>query len=59
MFEKLKASRGATIIEYALIAALIAIVAITAMKNLGTSVKDKMSTIASELSAATPPNTGG
>ena len=46
------ASKGATIIEYALIAALVAIVAISAMRNLGSSVSTKFSTVASVV--ATP-----
>ena len=46
-----KASKGATIIEYALIAALVAIVAITAMKNLGASVSEKFANVASIVSS--------
>ena len=42
-------NKGATMIEYALIAGLIAIVAITAMNNIGSNVKAKMSKVAEEL----------
>ena len=50
LFKMLKDSKGATAIEYGLIAALIAVAAITAMSGLGnqlnttlSDVKDKMS----------------
>ncbi len=46
------ANKGATIIEYALIAGLIAVVAITAMNNIGSSVQSKFSAVASTLSSA-------
>ena len=42
-------NKGATVIEYALIAGLIAIVAITAMNNIGSNVKNKMNEIANNL----------
>lgn len=41
--------KGATVIEYALIAALIAVVAIGAMSLVGTSVSDKFNEVASSL----------
>ena len=41
--------KGATAIEYGLIAALIAIAAITAMTTLGTSLSTKFSTVATKL----------
>ena len=43
---------GATAIEYALIAALIAIVAIIAMSSVGTEVDNSFSTVASSLTSA-------
>lgn len=48
-----KASKGATIIEYALIAALVAIVAIAAMKQVGNSVSAKFAVVADTVSSAT------
>ena len=41
----IKDSRGATAIEYALIASLISVAAITAFNNLGTSVQTKFNAI--------------
>jgi pilus assembly protein Flp/PilA len=41
--------KGATVIEYALIAALVAIVAIAGLTLLGTNVNSKMTTIASSI----------
>lgn len=50
-------NKGATIIEYALIAGLIAVVAISAMNSIGTQVQSKFSTVAATLeSATTSPN---
>ena len=43
---------GATAIEYGLIAALIAIAAITAMQSLGNNLSTTFSTVSSELSTA-------
>lgn len=40
---------GVTLIEYALIAALIAVVAITALTSVGTNLAAKFTTIASDL----------
>jgi pilus assembly protein Flp/PilA len=48
-----KAQDGATAIEYALIAALIAIVAIVGMTSLGTSISTQFSAVGSTLSSAT------
>lgn len=48
MFTKLtskKSQSGVTMIEYALIAALVAIVAILALTDLGTTIADKFTTI--------------
>ena len=42
--------KGATAIEYGLIAALIAIAAITAMQNLGNELEETFSTVSTELS---------
>lgn len=42
-------NKAATAIEYGLIAALIAIAAITAMSNLGTKVKNTFSKVANNL----------
>lgn len=50
-----KSSKGATIIEYALIAALVAIVAISAMKSVGQQVSTKFADITTQLSGATTP----
>lgn len=46
--------KGATVIEYALIAALISVAAIAAFSFIGTSVKSTMSGIGSAMSTATP-----
>ena len=43
--------QGATAIEYGLIAALIAIAAITAMQSLGNELEDTFSTVSTELAA--------
>ena len=46
IFRKLlKNEKGATAIEYGLIAALIAVAAITATKGVGTAVSSKMDTV--------------
>jgi len=47
-----KAQDGATAIEYALIAALIAIVAIVGMKSLGKSINKEFSKVGSTLTSA-------
>jgi pilus assembly protein Flp/PilA len=44
--------KGATAIEYGLIAALIAVAAIAAMSNIGTSLKTTFSTVSSSLNSA-------
>ncbi|MCL4672874.1 MAG: Flp family type IVb pilin [Sphingomonadaceae bacterium] len=46
----LRDEQGATAIEYGLIAALIAIAAITAMQGLGNELEETFSTVSSELS---------
>ncbi len=43
--------KGATVIEYALIAALISIAAIVAFSALGTSVKNTMNNVAGNISS--------
>ncbi|OZA94708.1 Flp family type IVb pilin [Altererythrobacter sp. H2] len=48
----LRDEQGATAIEYGLIAALIAIAAITAMQSLGNELETTFSTVSSELSAS-------
>jgi pilus assembly protein Flp/PilA len=45
LYKFLKQSKGATAIEYALIASLIAVVAITGMKLVGNSILNKMNNI--------------
>jgi pilus assembly protein Flp/PilA len=45
----LKNSDGATLIEYALIACLIAIVAIVAMSSVGSNISERFNTVASEM----------
>jgi pilus assembly protein Flp/PilA len=44
--------KGATMVEYAIMIALIAVVAIAAVTLLGTSVSGKFSTVATSVSAA-------
>ncbi|MEE4289012.1 MAG: Flp family type IVb pilin [Erythrobacter sp.] len=57
-FNKLaRDEQGATAIEYGLIAALIAVAAITAMQSLGNSLGDTFSGVATTLDNA--PNNGG
>lgn len=48
-----KEEEGLTMVEYALVGALIAVAAVAAFQGLGTAVKDKASTLASDISAAT------
>jgi pilus assembly protein Flp/PilA len=48
----LRDEAGATAIEYGLIAALIAIAAITAMQSLGNNLSTTFSTVSTELSTA-------
>ena len=48
--------KGATVIEYALIAALISVAAIAAFGFIGTSVKSTMSGIGSAMSSAATPD---
>ncbi len=55
MFKRfVKDESGATAIEYGLIAALIAVVIITAVTALGTSVATQFALIAKEIGAAKP-----
>ena len=52
-FKKLiRDNAGATAIEYGLIAALIAVAAITAMSSLGTQLSSTFSTVSGQLSTA-------
>lgn len=48
----MKNEKGATAIEYGLIAALIAVAAITAMTNLGTSLNESFQNVSDRLDAA-------
>nr|WP_166175809.1 Flp family type IVb pilin [Altererythrobacter segetis] len=48
----LRDEAGATAIEYGLIAALIAVAAITAMQGLGTQLSTTFSTVSGQLSSA-------
>lgn len=48
----LRDEAGATAIEYGLIAALIAVAAITAMQGLGSQLKTTFNTVSSSLSSA-------
>ena len=50
---------GATAIEYGLIAALIAVAAITAMQSLGTEISSTFNNVETELSAARGGSSGG
>ena len=52
MIRLFKSEEGASAIEYARIAALIAIVAITAMGTVGNSVKNSFSAVSSSLNSA-------
>ena len=52
MHKLLRDEQGATAIEYGLIAALIAVAAITAMQSLGTELEQTFSTVSNELSAS-------
>lgn len=45
----LKNSKGATAIEYALIASLISVVAISGMKAIGGSIKNRLNNISEQL----------
>ena len=45
-----KGTRGTTAIEYALIASLIAVVAITGMKLIGNAISDKFNSISNTIS---------
>ena len=45
----IKNNKGATAIEYGLIAALIAVAAITAMQNIGTNLSSTFDEVATEL----------
>ncbi|MDR2781396.1 MAG: Flp family type IVb pilin [Holosporaceae bacterium] len=49
IFKWLKGSKGATAIEYALIASLIAVVAITGMKAIGNKILNQLNNIAANL----------
>ena len=47
-----KLQKGATMIEYALLASLIAVVAITALTSAGTAISSKFSCVSSKLGGA-------
>lgn len=47
-----KSQAGVTMIEYALIAALVAIVAIATLTDVGTAIKDKFTSISTSVSGA-------
>jgi pilus assembly protein Flp/PilA len=49
ILQLLRNSRGATAIEYGLIAALIAVAAITAMSNLGTQLKKTFGNVSTNM----------
>ena len=55
----LRDEAGATAIEYGLIAALIAVAAITAMGALGNSLSNTFDTVSTELNVAQPDEGGG
>ena len=52
LYRKLRCSRGATAIEYGLIAALIAVAAIAAMKGLGNQLKTTFGNVTSNMKAS-------
>jgi len=54
-----RAERGATAIEYALIASLIGVTIITAVQTLGDQLKGSLNNIESELAAAAPSASSG
>ena len=57
LFRKLlKNEKGATAIEYGLIAALVAIAAITAMRSVGGSVTNTFNKVSTELNTANTAN---
>jgi len=49
LFKLLRNERGATAIEYGLIAALIAVACITALTSVGTKLSDKFNTVGNSL----------
>lgn len=49
LFKFLRNSKGATAIEYALIASLIAVVAIAGMKQIGAKISNQLNNIADNL----------
>lgn len=55
----LREEDGVTAIEYGLIAALIAVVIITAVALVGTNLTNTFNAVADELPAAAPPAAGG
>ncbi len=58
-FKKIRQNEeGATAIEYGLIAALIAVAAITAMQSLGNNLSTTFNKVSTEM-ARTPASTGG
>lgn len=60
MIRLFKSEEGATAIEYALIAALVSIAAILAMRSVGSEVSKSFSTVSDSLSSArTAPDAGG
>lgn len=52
MKEFIRSEEGQSMVEYALILALISVVAITALKAIGTNVNAKLESIGNELSAS-------
>ncbi len=53
----IKDNKGATAIEYGLIAALIAVAAITAMQGLGNNLKNTFNTAANKMATSSPVTT--
>jgi len=56
LFKLLKDSKGATAIEYALIASLISVVAITGMKAVGNSIQSRLQNISSAMDSVASVN---
>ena len=52
LFKRLRGTRGATAIEYGLIAALIAIAAIAAMQSLGNKLKTTFANVSTNMKAS-------
>ncbi len=57
-FLSIRSQKGVTMIEYALIGALVAVVAIAAIRNVGTKANAKFNLIGNKLKSSSHPNGG-